>query len=133
MTDTLIFSFERSITATDLVPLYQQADWTRQRSLEQIEEMLDNTPICLGVWKGGRLVGFARVLTDELFRALIDDVIVDKEFRSMGIGKRMIKELVQRLDNVELVVLGCEHRLVKFYEGLGFKKSIHSRMEIRKA
>ena len=43
----------------------------------------------------GRLVGFARVLTDFVYKALIFDVIVDAALRSNGVGRMLMDAVVK--------------------------------------
>jgi hypothetical protein len=52
------------------------------RTLEQVEIMLKNTPawVCLVDVDSNKMVGFARALTDGIFKALIEDVIVIPEY-----------------------------------------------------
>lgn len=84
--------------------------------------MLEATPIKLGAWQGDRLVGFARVLTDGLYRALIDDVIVDASLRGQNLGSRMMQRLAERLAGVEEIFLRCEPDMAPFYERLGYQR-----------
>ncbi len=82
--------------------------------------MVANTPIQLGAWHDDSLVGYARAITDGCFRALIDDVVVDKERHGQGIGEELMRRLTKRLSGVEQVILLCDDRFVGFYERLGF-------------
>ena len=51
-----------------------------------IEKMLKNS-IAIGVWEENELVGFARVVSDGVFRAYIEDVVVHENVRNKGIGE----------------------------------------------
>ena len=114
-------SFERPITTEHFLSLFAQTHWAAGRECDKLSQMLAATPIKLGVWKGNCLVGFARVLTDGLYRALIDDVIIDTSLRGQGLGSRMMQLLAERLVNVEEVFLRCEQDIVPFYQRLGYK------------
>ena len=109
-------SFDRDIQVADLLPLFAQTDWAATRSADLVERMLASTPIKLGVWSGHQLVGFSRVLTDDVFRALIDDVVVDAPLRGRGLGTRMMDLLADRLAHVEQIFLRCGPDVVSFYE-----------------
>ena len=41
----------------------------------------------IGVWEENELVGFARVVSDGVFRAYIEDVVVHESVRNKGIGE----------------------------------------------
>lgn len=118
----LTYSFTQPITAADLLPLFAQAGWTANRSPQAVQTMLDQTRVCLGVWNDDRLIGFARAITDDLFRAYIEDVIVDQTYRGQGIGAAIMRRLLDRLTHVEEITLNCEDHLLPFYQRLGFER-----------
>ena len=72
------YSFDRRIEPKQLMGLLRQAGWANQRSIEGVRRMLEGTSLTLGAWEGDRLVGFARAMTDGIYRALIDDVPLEK-------------------------------------------------------
>ena len=113
-------SFSREIRAADLMPLLAQSGWAADREHSEVESLLSATPVKVGAWAGNRLVGFARALTDNRYRALIDDVIVDESYRGQGLGSRIIDAMSERFAHVEEVFLRCEDELVSFYERLGY-------------
>ena len=60
--------------------LYQQEWWTKGRTLEETKNCVAGSQVCIGlVDANDDLIGFARVLTDFTFKALIFDVIVRKD------------------------------------------------------
>lgn len=67
---------KRRIGANELRSLYDQASWWPDRALQDIDRMLDSG-ISVGALHDGKLVGFARAVSDGLFRAYIEDVVVD--------------------------------------------------------
>jgi GNAT superfamily N-acetyltransferase len=129
--DDLVYSFDRPIPPEDARRLFQQTAWARTRTPEGIQAMLDRS-VCLGVWEGERLVGFGRAVTDDLYRAFIEDVIVDEARRGQGIGGAIMARLLERLDHVEEIVLSCEDHLVSYYERFGFRRATHQFMNIWK-
>ena len=104
-----------------LLPLFEQTDWARGRTLEDTERMLAHTDLTITAWDGERLVGFGRVLTDFVFRASIWDVIVDQTYHDRDIGKGIINRILAHpsLMRVELFWL-CTRRYQGFYASLGF-------------
>lgn len=105
--------------------LYQQAWWTRERTLEEIRRMLDQTQVVVGLVETGtgRLVGFTRVLTDFVYRAYIHDVIVVESHRRQSLGAKLMDALVAhpRLRSVEKLILTCQPELVPFYQRWDFR------------
>ena len=117
------FSFERQVEPEQLLPLFQQTGWAGKRTLEGIRRMLAATPVALGAWQDDRLVGFARAITDGVYRALIDDVVVEKSVRGQGVGSELIQRLTERLADVETVFLRCGENVAGFYEKHRFRRS----------
>src|SRR6478752_7034711 len=75
----------------DLHTLYQNEWWTESRTLEETRKVVVGSQICLGlVEPSGKLVGFSRLLTDFIFKALVFDVIVAPEYRGLGLGDRLV-------------------------------------------
>ena len=116
------------IDPAQLVALYRQAPWAKERTPEGAGEMLQHTDLAITAWDGPRLVGFGRVLTDYVYRASIWDVIVDKRYQGRQIGTELVQRILHRpnLARVELFWL-CTRR-PGFYERLGFTSNTQTGM-----
>ena len=114
----------------DLQRLYQSAWWSKERQLDEIRRMLAGSDIIVGECQveTGRLISFARVLTDFVYRALILDVIVDEAFRNQGLGRRLMEQIVHhpQLQSVEALLLFCEAEMVPFYRKWGFQDDLYT-------
>ena len=110
------------LTADQLLPLYRQTAWAAPRDAAGITRMLTGTALHVTAWKGERLIGFARSVTDGVYRALVDDVVVDESARHQGVGSALMRALVAQLAEVEEVVLGCGEPVMPFYERLGWRR-----------
>lgn len=102
----------------DLLELYQQEDWTRSRTPEDINVMLGNCKtIGLVDRERNKLVGFSRIITDYVYRATIFDVIVKKEYQGVGIGRILMDSIMEhpQLKKIERFELYCEEDKVEFY------------------
>ena len=126
------YSFDREIKLEQLQGLLRQTGWANQRSIEGIQTMLDGTPLTLGAWEGDRLIGFVRVITDGIYRALIDDVVVEESKRGTGIGSELMRRIIERLAEVEEVFLHCGEQVVSFYEQHRFERSHGVVMDLKK-
>lgn len=74
----------------ELHALYRNEWWTKNRQFDDVVRMLDHCDIVIGCCAEGKLVGFARVLTDYVYKAMIFDVIVDEKFRGTGLGQKIM-------------------------------------------
>ena len=118
------YSSTSPVTAEELAYLLKQSDWAANRSPNTLERMLRHTPCFVSARSKGRLIGFARALSDETYRALVEDVIVDEAYRGRGVGAALIELLLrEHLSGVEEVSLACTEANAAFYERFGFKRA----------
>lgn len=118
---TYDYDLDRLITPDDLLPLFAQTGWAANRTADAVQRMLDNTDVRVGVWDGERLIGFARAVTDDVYRALIEDVVVDQAYRGQGVGVELVRRLLEPLAHIEDVSLVCNEALIPFYAQHGFE------------
>ena len=106
-----------------LVDLYQEEWWTKGRLKSDVEVMLSGPSLVFAYAdKHSNLAAFARVITDEVYKALIFDVIVRADLRCIGFGSVIINDIKKhpRLRFVKHLELYCKPELMPFYEQHGF-------------
>lgn len=118
---TISASPERPIPADAVKKLYDSEPWWPERTLDDIGFVVSKQTV-VGAWDGDRLIGFARAVSDLRFRAYIEDVLILEEYRSRGIGTRLLERLLEELEHIDVITLFCRPRLSRFYERLGFKE-----------
>jgi GNAT superfamily N-acetyltransferase len=110
----------------DLHRLYQSEWWTKGRTLDEVRRMLDGTPLIVGFAdaRSGRLIAFARAVTDGIYKALVLDVIVDSSARKTGLGKALMDAITSHpaLASVQHFELYCRPELMPFYQRWGFQE-----------
>ncbi len=109
----------------DLHNLYQNEWWTKGRKKDDIDIMLKNSTVITALEDSShRLIGFARVLTDYIYKAMIFDVVVDKRYRGSGLGEILIENILnlEELKNVKNFELYCLDEMTNFYKKYGFEK-----------
>ena len=102
--------------------LNKNAFWAQHRSKREIKKMLSNSNVIVSVWKGKNIIGFGRALSDETYRAVLWDIVVDKDYHYLGIGKQIIDSilentLVSKAEKIYLMTTYCK----EFYIKMGFK------------
>lgn len=118
----------------ELCALYQKEWWTSGRTLEETKKCVIGSQICIGIIDENRtLIGFARVLTDFTFKALIFDVIISAEHRESGLGSQLISLIKghHQLRAVRNFELYCLPELESFYQKLGFSSEVGGIMLMR--
>ncbi len=72
--------------------LLRTSYWASTRPVEEQSRAMDHS-LNFGIRSDGRLVGYARVVTDYCTFAWICDVIVDEDWRGQGVGKALMDHL----------------------------------------
>jgi GNAT superfamily N-acetyltransferase len=118
--NTIRFDDRKDLDPAEVRRLFGQTGWAADRSLAEVEALIAATPLVLTAWDGEALVGFARVLTDGLARAFVEDVIVDESHRGRGIGRQLMDAVLAHplVRDVELVALSTA--IPAFYRPFGF-------------
>ena len=100
----------------------QNTLWAKDRTIDQIKKMLANSNVIITLWKKNSLVGFGRATTDQVYRAVLWDIVVSKNVQRVGLGKIIVEELLKdkKINSVEKVYLMTSDRK-DFYNQLGFK------------
>ena len=117
-----------SLTGTlhynELQNLLNETSWANNREISDLKIMVENSNIVITVFdsKNQKLIGFARVLTDYIFRASIWDVVVDHHYHGQGIGQLIMNNI---LNHSELIKVSKFWLFTQdkcpFYEKFGFK------------
>ena len=105
--------------------LYCEASWIAPgESAEFLAPALAGSAVAAGAFEDGELIGFGRALSDGCSDAYIQDVVVRKDCRKRGIGRRIIRFLEAELRHkgVDWIGLVGEPGTEKFYSRLGLKK-----------
>ena len=107
--------------------LYLHEWWSDSRTLNETKSCVEGSQIIIGLTDSEEnLIGFIRVLTDYIFKALLFDVIVHKKHRNEGIGNKLINLVKshQKLQKVKHFELYCVPELFEFYKKYGFSQEV---------
>jgi hypothetical protein len=139
MSDWPEFETIQSLTDPQVIQLhelYRSEWWSGGRRLEDVRRLIENSRFIFGICdsRSKRLVAFARVLTDGIFKALIFDVIVAQDFRDLGLGGRLLDSVLAHpgLQGVKQFELYCLPELVPYYERWGFSTEVGGVVLMRK-
>ena len=107
--------------------LYQNEWWTKGRTLADTYSVIRGSTLNVAIVDGDdNLIGYARVLTDFVYKAFIYDVIVLEKERGNGIGELIMTTILthDQIANVEHVELYCRDELVEYYQRYGFSTEV---------
>jgi ribosomal protein S18 acetylase RimI-like enzyme len=114
--------------------LDQHTFWAQGRSLNGLRRMLAGSAAVVSLWRGKRLVGFARASSDGVFRAVLWDVVIPEDLQGQGLGRQLVEALINTppLRKVERTYLMTTNS-AGFYQQLGFELVENQRMLRRAA
>ena len=111
-------------TAEQYWGLFQTAGWNDEyhATPQELVKALAQSWYCIAVYDGERLVGFGRIVTDQVLHAMIYDLIVDPGYQRQGLGSQILDRLVGKCLEVNIrdIQLFCARGKQAFYEKRGF-------------
>ena len=115
-------SNDKSLLQIDKVYNFlKQSYWANKRPMEKIKKSIENS-ICYGVYIGKCQIGFARIITDRATMYWLCDVFIEDEYRGSGLGKELIKTIVDSEELKDLFGYLGTRDAHEFYEQYTFKK-----------
>ena len=103
--------------------LNQNSSWEQNRTINDLKRCLANSDVIISVWAGKEIVGFGRALTDEIYRGVLWDIVVDKNHQSKGYGSLIVKNLLssKKIKNIKRLYLMTTNKK-SFYSKFNFKE-----------
>ncbi len=121
-------SIVKKADAAAILALYRHAGWWQMDEnpayLDQVSSIIEDT-YCFVIAKDGEeIIGMGRAISDSVSDAYIQDVTVHSDYRGRGIGKMIIRKLVEHMQANKLQWIGLisEPGYERFYQSLGFQK-----------
>ncbi|MCK9223610.1 MAG: GNAT family N-acetyltransferase [Candidatus Muirbacterium halophilum] len=113
--------------AKDFLGLYIKAGWWGENSkkdLFYIQNIMENSFPFVGVFDNDKIIGMGRAISDKVSDAYIQDIFVLEQYRGKGLGKKLVNNIINFLQNNEISWIGLIAKPGKtiFYENIGFEK-----------
>lgn len=122
---TIIYNFSDK-QIEQLIQLYKDTGWG-ERSVEDTINCVQNSQICIGVLdQDNNLIGFTRIITDFIYKALVLDVMVNADYRGTGLGQKLMRNVKnhEKLKRVKHIELYCLPEMEAFYSNFGFSTDV---------
>lgn len=123
---TIISSFSAN-QMKQVHQLYKEVWWGKERTFEDTVNCVQGSQVCIGILDDDdHLIGFTRVISDFIYKAIIFDVIVSKAHRGNGLGKKLMALIKghKKLQKVKHFELYCLPEMEAFYSSLGFSSDV---------
>lgn len=122
------------LSAEQFIELWETV-WGQGPSLEQTRLAMEHTLFRVSLFDGDKIVAMARVIGDMGLDYYIKDVIVRPEYQRKGIGRRMMEEIFQfindhGIEGTEIFVELCAMPdKIPFYKQFGFAANEAQRLK----
>jgi len=108
--------------------MYQLSHYEHNITPDQFKMYLDNNKNIIKVLEhDNKIIGAGSLFVMDKLHcnpyAQIEDVVIDKNYRRQGLGKKIIQDLVETGRPYYKIVLNCIDENVDFYISCGFTKS----------
>ncbi len=112
---TIGYRDTHDVDLDQLTALFNSVGWERRTAeRERLAQLVRGSLYVVSAWDGTRLVGFARAISDGAFNAYISTVAVLPAYQKRGIGRELIRRLLDGRDGVQFV-LHANQRAYPFY------------------
>jgi N-acetylglutamate synthase-like GNAT family acetyltransferase len=121
--DDLLISDDSTLLDRELIHrfLSERSYWAQNAPREVVNRAIEHS-LCFGVYRSGKEVGFARVITDSATFAWLSDVFIVESERGNGLSKQLVAAVLAhpRLQGLRRFMLATldAHGL---YQQFGFK------------
>lgn len=99
-------------------------EFSRKPTSEKLFEILKNSEYKILAMDIGenKVVGFINAISDHTLSAYIPLLEVLPVYQKHGIGKELVKRMMEKLKDYYMIDICCDERLAKFYGKFGMKK-----------
>jgi len=115
-----VYAREDHLGADDYTDVVMKSGLNRPvEDRARVEQMLAHANLIVTARQDGRLVGFARSLTDFCFCCYLSDLAVDQACQGQGIGRRLIMETRKEAGGpLTTTLLLSAPTAMSFYQGI---------------
>ncbi len=104
--------------------LLEKTYWAAGRTSEEVKKSVENS-VCFSAFDSNthEQIGFARAVTDYVSIYWLCDVVVDPQYKGLGIGKKLVESVVTNETLKNLTGILSTNDAHGLYEQYGFKRS----------
>ena len=105
--------------------LNRNAFWAKDRTIHDLKKCLANSDVIISIWFDNEIVGFGRALSDEVYRGVLWDIVIDQDHQGKGYGKLILKNILnsKKIKNTKKIYLMTTNKKL-FYSQADFKEVI---------
>ncbi len=116
----ITYSSEHCPNDSELKELFSTVEWQVSRHIDRLSAAMYKYDNLITAWDGARLVGLVCSLDDGAVTAYINYLIVHPDYQRMGIGKELMRRILNEYRNFMRVELIADAGATEFYDKLDF-------------
>lgn len=124
--NTKYFIKNAAVSPDDYNELREKSKIGPRKSKKNAEIALENSLFITSIYDGDKLIAMARVVGDGAISLVVTDVMVDSSYQKNGLGKILMNEvsnyLDENYDEDSYIILLANTPYGKFYEKFNFKE-----------
>ena len=113
----------KQFKAVDLMNLFKSVGWETDTNPVILQSAMLHSSRVVSIWDNSKLIGLIRCFDDGCWSAVIDCLVVHREYQRQGIATKLIYELLKQIKNIATVYVAPDER-TKFnlYKHVGFEE-----------
>lgn len=116
----ITYSSEHCPNDSELKELFSTVEWQVSRHIDRLSAAMYKYDNLITAWDGARLVGLVCSLDDGAVTAYINYLIVHPDYQRMGIGKELMRRILNEYRDFLRVELIADAGAAEFYDKLDF-------------
>lgn len=104
--------------------LFAALGWTAFDGL--LPDLLLNSTYVVSAWDGARLVGMARVVSDRVYIATLQQVGVHPDYQRQGLGSELVRRCMDRFGHTQFILNYDDRSQISFYARFGFTETTNA-------
>ncbi|ALC91772.1 acetyltransferase [Bacillus sp. FJAT-18017] len=97
--------------------------WPNPPAVPTFLKLLENSYRVVVAIDEGQVVGFITAISDGVLSAYIPLLEVLPDYQGHGIGKELVKRMLEELGEIYMIDLLCDPELQPFYESAGMRRA----------
>lgn len=116
----ITYSSEHCPNDSELKELFSTVEWQVSRHIDRLSAAMYKYDNLITAWDGARLVGLVCSLDDGAVTAYINYLIIHPDYQRMGIGKELMRRILNEYRDFMRVELIADAGAAEFYDKLDF-------------
>ena len=116
----------QTVSKGELRVLYDSVGWSAYtRDMDVLVAAIRGSDFVVEARQAGELMGLARAISDDASVVYIQDILVREEAQGRGIGRALVRTILERYAHVRQKILLTDDRpeQLRFYAALGFRNT----------